>query len=95
MRLLIILAIILVSSQLKAQVPTIEAKHPYYGIILKADTITVKRGFEHLDKIGRGRLWKYHRYVVKNDTTYIQPCLLKKVYRMDGKKLVRVKEYEL
>ena len=92
---IIIAFIVLIGNVLFAQVPTIEANHPYYGIILKADTITVKKGFEHLEKIAGGRLWKYHRYVVKNDTTYIQFCLLKKVYRVEGKKYVRVKEYEL
>lgn len=92
---IVIAVIVLIANALFAQVPVIEAKRSYHGIILHADTITVKRGFEHLDNICGLRLWKYHRYVVKNDTTYIQPCLLKKVYRMDGKKLVRVKEYEL
>lgn len=91
------LILVLLSFSAFSQVPTIEAKHPYYGIILKADTITVKRGFEHLDKICGGRLWKYHRYVIKNDTTYLRfgVTVFKKVYRIDGKNLVRVKEYEL
>jgi len=102
-RLVTILAILgfllTVGNILFAQIPTInKGKGRVYNIYLKADTITVKKGFEHLDRICSGTaLWQYNRYVIKNDTTYLRfgITVFKKVYRIDGKKYTRVKEYEL
>ena len=65
------------------------------SIYLKADTISVKQGFEILQVICKGKIW--NRHVIKNDTTYLRfgVSVFKKVYRIEGKNLVRVKEFEL
>jgi len=96
MRLVIILSIILVASQLNAQTPKISHKMGR-NIILVADSITIQQGFKHLDRMcSQTPIWYYNRFVIKNDTLYMKFGIgFKNVYRKDGKKLVRVKEYEL
>lgn len=92
-----VLIIILIAGHCNAQITLHKAKNRDKSIILKCDTMTVKEGFALLNKIATGPLWYYNRRVVKNDTSYVRfgVTIFKKVYREDGKNLVRVKEYEL
>lgn len=64
------------------------------NIYLKADTMTVKQGFELLDRLCKGNMWYWDRWVIKEGKTYHKFGITfnkrKKTYLVQGHKLVRV-----
>lgn len=54
------------------QVYLAKDRHYYESIYVRADTMTVREGFEYLNKLASGRLWFVNRYVIKNDTVYLR-----------------------